>query len=193
MIASRRGIVAVFLVFLPIGSGAVSALFSAMAKTWGASADQVALTSGLLAGGVSIVGCLVGGWISDAMGRRTAYVVSGLFLAVVAVGMAVAPKSAGTYMTFVLLYQFGGGVAYGTFTGFVLSVIGKGAVATKYNALASLSNVPIWYMALVNGWAAKKYSQTEMLWGDALSEILGIAAFILIVVALRPGREVEAE
>lgn len=192
MVASRRGIAAVALVFLPIGSAAGSALFSVIAKTWGAGAETVALTSGLLAGGVAVVGCLVGGWLSDKMGRRMAYLFGGLFLAVVAVGMAIAPKNPGTYVTFVLLYEFGGGIAFGTFTGFVLSVIGKGAVATKYNALASLSNIPIWYMALVNGWASKNYSQVDMLYVDALSEIIGIAAFVLILVAVRPGREVEA-
>lgn len=193
MVASRRGVVAVFLVFLPIGSAAGSGLFSAMAKTWGAGAEQVALTSGLLAGGVSVVGCLVGGWLSDKMGRRSSYVFAGVLLAIVAVAMALAPRNPVTYTTFVLLYQFGGGVAYGTFTGFVLSVIGKGAVATKYNALASLSNIPIWYMALVNGWAATKFSQVEMLYVDAASEIIGIVAFGLILIAVRPGRDVEAD
>ena len=50
--------------------------------------------------------------------------------------MAIAPQSPTMYAVFTLAYQFGGGVAYGTFTGFVLDVIGKGAAATKYNALA---------------------------------------------------------
>lgn len=189
MLASRRGIVAVFLVFLPIGSAAAAGLFSALAKTWGAGAGLVSLTSGLLAGGVSVVGCLLGGWMSDRMGRRNAYIASGLIMAVVAAGMALAPRNAVTYATFVLLYQFGSGICYGTFTGFVLDVIGHGAVATKYNALASLSNIPIWYMTLVDGWASETHGQVNMLYVDGLSEIAGVVALLLLIAVVRPGRD----
>ena len=189
MIASRRGLVAVFLVFLPIGSAAASGLFSALAKTWGASSELVALTSGLLAGGVSIVGCLSGGVLSDRLGRRAAYILSGVILAAIASGMALAPRNPVTYATFVLLYWFGSGIAYGCFTGFVLAVIGQGAVATKYNLLASLSNVPIWYMTLVDGWASDTYGQVAMLHVDAASELAGIAVLLVLIVVIRPGRD----
>ena len=102
---------------------------------------------------------------------------------------AFTPRNPVTYATYVLLYQFGSGIAYGTFTGFVLSVIGKGAVATKYTLMAALSNIPIAYMKYINGWAANEHGLINMLYVDAASEIVGIAALLLILVALRPGAD----
>src|SRR5678815_1849392 len=146
------------LCFLPAGAAAASALFAAMADRWNTSADAVALYTGILGGLVAAVGCMAGGWLSDRMDRKTAYAVTGFFLAAVAVGMYFGPRNELGYGIFTLAYQFGSGLAYGAFTGFVLEAIGRGAVATKYNALASLSNIPIGYMTTVDGWASEKWN-----------------------------------
>lgn len=189
MIATRRGIVAIALCFMPIGSAAAQGLFAGQIATdWGASAELVATTSGFAAGIAATFGCLFGGLMSDRLGRRMAYMISGVILAVIAVGMAVAPQNPTTYAIFTLAYQFGGGIAYGTFTGFVLDVIGTGAAATKYNALASLSNIPILYMTKVDGWVSTQEGPVAMLFADAGSEIAGIAIFLTILLIVRPGK-----
>jgi MFS transporter, PAT family, beta-lactamase induction signal transducer AmpG len=196
MLKTRRGLTAIALVFLPIGSAAAQGLFSGeLASSWmkdltdGERANVVALTSGWLAGIAATIGCLLGGWMSDKAGRRMAYMLSGLILAVIAGAMTIFPKGATTFALFTLLYQFGGGIAYGTFTGFVLEVIGTGAAATKYNALASLSNIPILYMTKVNGWASTDHGPATMLLVDAGSNIAGIAVFLLVVAIVRPDKE----
>ncbi len=190
MVFSRRGIVALTLCFLPIGSAAAQGIFSGQIATdWGASAELVATTSGLAAGVVATFGCIFGGWLSDKAGRRMAYMIGGAILAAIAAGMALAPKNPTTYAIFTLAYQAGGGIAYGTFTGFVLDVIGKGAAATKYNLLASLSNIPILYMTKVDGWVSTEYGPLNMLFVDAGSEIAGIAVFVLVLLIVRPGKE----
>lgn len=190
MLKTRRGIVAIALVFLPIGSAAAQGIFSGQIATdWGADAALVEKTSGYLAGVAAAVGCLIGGLMSDRIGRRNAYMLAGLILAAVAVGMALSPKSPATYAIFTLAYQLGGGIAYGTFTGFVLEVIGSGAAATKYNALASLSNIPILYMTKVSGSVSTDHGPVAMLFVDAGSEIAGIILFILVVLAVRPDKE----
>jgi MFS family permease len=158
-----------------------------MADRWATSADKVALYTGLLAGIVSAVGCLAGGWLSDRFDRKTAYALSGLLLAVIAVGMYLGPRNELGYGVFTLLYQFGAGVSYGAFTGFVLEAIGRGAAATKYNALASLSNIPIWYMTEIDGWASEKWNPDIMLFIDAASEIAGVAVFLTIAWLLLRG------
>jgi MFS family permease len=190
MVWSRRGIVALTLVFVPIGSAAAQNIFAGQIATdWGASAELVATTSGLAAGVAATLGCLFGGWLSDKAGRRLAYMIGGAILAAIAVGMALSPKNPTTYAVFTLAYQAGGGIAYGAFTGFVLEVIGKGAAATKYNLLASLSNVPILYMTKVDGWISTDHGPVSMLWTDAASEIAGIVVFLLVVAIVRPGKE----
>ena len=143
IVASRIGILTLLLCILPVGSGAASGLFAAIADRWATPSDTVALLTGILAGVVSAVGCLAGGWLSDAMDRKFAYALTGFALATAALGMWAAPRTPATFGFFTLLYSFGSGVAYGAFTGFVLEVIGKGAAATKYNALAAVSNLPI--------------------------------------------------
>ena len=187
---SRRGLVALTLCFLPIGSAAAQNIFSGQIATdWGADADLVAITTGWGAGIAATAGCILGGWMSDRLGRRVAYLVGGAILAVIAIGMAICPQNRTTYAIFTLAYQAGGGIAFGTFTGFVLDVIGKGAAATKYNALASLSNIPILYMTKVDGWASTSYGPVTMLFVDAGSEIVAICVFLLVLVIVRPDKE----
>jgi PAT family beta-lactamase induction signal transducer AmpG len=189
MMSSRRGIIGLTICFLPIGSAAAQNLFSAIATRWQASASLVAITTGMVGGVVALVGCLAGGWFSDKLGRRMAYALSGAFLGIVAIGMGLAPRNEVSYAVFTLAYTFGGGVSYACFTGLVLDIIGKGAVATKYNALASLSNIPIWYMTLVNGWASDKKGPVYMLFTDAGSEFIGIAVLLVMIAIVRPGKE----
>jgi PAT family beta-lactamase induction signal transducer AmpG len=178
IVRSRTGLLAMILCFLPVGSAAATGLFAAMADRWKTSADAVALFTGLLAGIVSAIGCMAGGWLSDRMDRKIAYAVAGFFLAFVAVGMYLGPRNVAGYGIFTLAYQFGSGLAYGAFTGFVLEAIGRGAAATKYNVLASLSNIPIWYMTRLDGWASERWSPSIMLLVDAASEVVGIVIFL---------------
>jgi MFS transporter, PAT family, beta-lactamase induction signal transducer AmpG len=178
IVRSRTGLLAMILCFLPVGSAAATGLFAAMADRWKTSADAVALFTGLLAGIVSAIGCMAGGWLSDRMDRKIAYAVAGFFLAFVAVGMYLGPRNVAGYGIFTLAYQFGSGLAYGAFTGFVLEAIGRGAAATKYNVLASLSNIPIWYMTQLDGWASERWSPSIMLLVDAASEIVGVVIFL---------------
>jgi len=191
LLQSRTGVLALILCFLPVGSGAASALFAAIADRWHTSANAVALYTGLLGGVVAAVGCLAGGWLSDRIDRKTAYALTGFFLAAVAVAMYFGPRTELGYGVFTLSYQFGSGLAYGAFTGFVLEAIGKGAVATKYNALASLSNIPIWYMTRIDGWASERWNAGVMLLVDAGSEAAGAVLFLVIAFVLlrqRPAR-----
>ena len=191
---TRTGLLAMILCFLPAGAAAAVALFAAMADRWSTSADEVALYTGILGGVVAAVGCLAGGWLSDRMDRKTAYALTGFFLAAVAVGMYLGPRNSLGYGVFTLSYQFGSGLAYGAFTGFVLEAIGRGAAATKYNALASLSNIPIWYMTEIDGWVSETWGVNAMLLVDAASEVAAALVFLLLAYLLlgRRGRAREA-
>jgi hypothetical protein len=66
------------------------------------------------------------------------------------------------FIVWVSVYTFTSGLCYAAFSAFVLEVIGQGAAATKYNALASLSNVPIYYMTDIDGWAHDRWNSTRM-------------------------------
>src|SRR5207237_4115154 len=90
---TRAGFLALLICFLPIGSGAASNLWAAVADDWHATAGTVALVTGALNGIVSALGCILGGYGSDRIDRKTAYVLYGLLMAICTVGMAIAPRS----------------------------------------------------------------------------------------------------
>jgi MFS family permease len=189
-LASRRGVIALVICFMPLGAGAAANLFSAIATRWGVAetSDLVSYTTGLFGGVAAAVGCLAGGWFSDRISRRVAYVLAGVFLAAIGTAMALTPRNDVSYAFFVLFYNFGTGVVYGCFTGFVLEVIGVGAIATKYNALASLSNTPIWYMTLLLGSVSKEHGPVWMLYIDALAAMAGLVVLLGVIAIVRPGR-----
>jgi MFS family permease len=183
VLASRSGLFAVTLCFVPLGCGAAQGLFSAIADRWGASPELVAASTGSVGGLAAAAGCLAGGWFSDRMNRKIAYAAAGIALAATGIAMALAPHTPWSYGLWTLAYSFALGVCYGAFTGFALELVGHGAVATKYSALASLSNFPTWYMTLVLGWVSASRGATWMLLADAGAGLLG-AAVLLGLLAL---------
>ncbi len=187
---ARTGALALVLCFLPIGSGAASGLWSAVAADWKASANVVALVTGVVNGLVSAVGCVLGGWICDRMNRRSAYAVFGVLQALCAVAMALAPRTVSMYVVFTLVYALITGLTYAGFSAFVLEAMGKGAAATKYSLYASLSNMPIAYMTTIDGWAHGKWGAGGMLYAEALFALLGLIVFGVILSIWRAPRGV---
>jgi len=178
--SGRIGFVALFLCFLPIGSGAAAGLWSAVAGDWGASADTVALVTGVLAGLLSAAGCLLGGWICDRMDRKQAYLLFGVLQATCAVAMGVLPHTEAMYVVMTSLYAVIMGLTYAGFTAFVLEAMGLGAAATKYSLFASLSNTPIAYMTSIDGWAHGRFGPAGMLFTEAVVGLTGLALFLVV-------------
>ncbi len=185
VIASRGGFLALFLCFMPIGSGAAAGLWSSVAGEWKASADTVALVTGLFAGVISAAGCLLGGWMSDRMNRKGAYALYGILQAGTAVGMALSPRTPAMYVIWTSIYALVTGFTYAGFSAVVLEAIGHGAAATKYSVYASLSNMPIAYMTSIDGWADTRWGGRGMLLTEAAMGIAGLGVFLLAVGAMK--------
>jgi PAT family beta-lactamase induction signal transducer AmpG len=180
VVRSRPGFLALLICFLPIGTGAATNLWAAIAADWRASANTVALVTGALGGVASAAGCLVGGYWCDRMDRKKAYWVFGLAQAACAVAMAISPRTELMYIAYVMLYAFISGLTYAAFSAVVLEAMGLGAAATKYNLFASLSNMPIAYITLVDGWAHTRWDAGAMLWTEAG---IGVAAILVFMAA----------
>ena len=190
-VLSGAGILSIALCLMPIGSGGAANLFAAIADDWGASTSTVSFVNGLGSGGAAIVGSLAGGYLANKMDKRRAYALSGVILAVVTFAMAATPRTQPFYGAGVLAYYAALGMCYATFTAFVLDIIGHSGGATKYNLFASLANMPIYAMGLLDGWIATNHGRTTMLWIDGLSGIIG-AALLMIIVFLLRGRTTRA-
>jgi len=71
--------------------------------------------------------------------------------------------------------------------------MGTGAAATKYNVYAALSNMPIYYMTVVDGRAHERWGPSGMLITEAVLCIAGLAVFlgfVAVVNAVRRARPV---
>ena len=66
------------------------------------------------------------------------------------------------------------GLTYAGFSAVVLEAIGLGAAATKYNVFASLSNMPIAYMTVIEGWAQTRWNVSGMLFDGGIARRGGL-------------------
>jgi MFS family permease len=185
MIKIPAALFVIVLIIMPIGTGAMANLWSAVAKDWKTGVDTVVLVTGLLAGGVSAIGCVVGGLIADKWGVWIAYFGSGVICASVTILMAVMPYQPVVYITGVLVYGFSTGLMYAAFTAIIFFVIGKRHVATKYSLLASLGNLPVVYMTTFDGRMHDKFNSRIMLSSEAVVGILFVIIFYLILKRMR--------
>ncbi|MEZ4855908.1 MAG: MFS transporter [Gelidibacter sp.] len=179
-IRSKSGLLALMLCFLTLGTGAAGNLWSSVAKDWHASADIVALVTGIFSGLISAVGCMLGGYICDRMNSRNAYLLFGLMGAACVLGMAYAPRTELMFVVWTSLYAMTTGLSYAGFTAFVLEAIGKGAAATKYNIFAALSNSPIYLMTYVAGVAYTSLGTREMLITEAAFAVGAVVLFLVV-------------
>jgi MFS family permease len=174
---SRAGALAILVLFLPLGSGAASNLWSAIADDWTATANTVALVNGTIGGLVSGVGCLIGGYLCDRMDRKWSYALFGLLQAACAAAMAYAPHTESMYICFTMLYALIAGLCYAAFCSLTLEIIGVGSAATQYNLLACLSNMPIQYMTLIVGRAHTLWGASGMLYTEAIIATAGAGVY----------------
>jgi MFS family permease len=189
---SRAGYLTLLLFIIPIGTGAATGLWSAVADDWHTTADTVALVNGALGGLISMVGCIVGGKLSDSMDRRTAYVLYGLLQAACAVAMGFMLKTPTTFIVFTIVYAFFNGFVYASYAAVVLDAIGKKSAATNWNLLASFANIPITYMTLVEGQAQSRWGSSGMLYSEAALAVVAALLFTVVAVATRPRQAILA-
>ncbi len=193
-IKTKGGLLAAILCVLPVGTGAAGGVLTQakVAAAWGAGENEVTLVQGLLAGLVTTIGCFAGGWLCHRLAPRTAYATVGVVLALIAAGMAGAPRTVTMYVAWNLVYAFGVGLAYSAFTAVVLDAMGAGSGATKYNVYASLSNFPIWWLGLLLGFTADKWGAGRMLLVEAGMGVFGVLIFAASVVRVRRSRLADA-
>lgn len=175
----RGGMLAALLLLMPVGTGAASGVLTqaAVAAHWGAGADAVALTQGVLSGLVTAAGCFAGGWLCRRVHPRTSYAAVGLMLGAVDLAMVLAPATVNMYVGISLVYAFGVGVVYAAYTAVVLDAIGVTAAATKFSVMASLANFPIWWMGLLLGWMSDHHGPAAMLETEAALGVLAVGLF----------------
>jgi MFS family permease len=143
----------------------------------------VALTGGVITGVVSGVAALFGGYVCDWIDRRTAYCLFGVLIAVEVMVTAFLPRSPEVWIVASVLYQALVAATYAAYSAVVLEVIGRGAAATKFNLMASVANVPVTLMPIVDGTLHDRHGTNAMFYGEAGLSVAAAVIFGFIVLA----------
>src|SRR5581483_5602458 len=95
------------------------------------------------------------------------------------------PRTPEWFLVFMFAYNAALGLSYAGFSSVTLETIGRGAAATKYTLFASVSNIPVWLMPAVDGWADTRWSATGLLWTEFATAAVSGALFFLVVALVR--------
>ena len=182
---SRVGLMALFVLVLPLGAGGAANIGSALSKEWRVSAGLLAAVN-LVSAVATAGGAIVGGFICDRIDRKTAYVLFGVLGGLVAAATVFTPRTPEWFVAFGLAYSAALGLSYAGFSSVTLETIGTGAAATKYTLFASVSNIPVWYMPALDGWADTRWTATGMLWIEFAVAAVGALRFFAVAAMARP-------
>jgi MFS family permease len=187
IVFSVEGLTGLLICLAPVGCGALTNLFSALAEPYAVPDGMVEWVNGLGMGITGALGSILGGFLSDKMNRRLAYALAGGLTAVCALGMGLAPMTTTTYVAGTLAYSFANGIAFAAFAGMVLEIVSKGAVATKYAAFVAVSNLAISYNTWLDSAAStfRNWGVRGTLLADAGITFAGICFLLVMVLVTR--------
>lgn len=148
---------AVLLLVSPLGSGGAIGILSSIAKDYGVSANQVAWTNGLMGAVLTCAGAMGMAMMPAHFDIRIAYALTGLANAgVLGVFCFGAPRP-WMYLLGSGLFLFTVGACWAMYSALVLKIVGAPGRSScgRYAMGVSLANLPVAYMAALDGWGAK--------------------------------------
>jgi PAT family beta-lactamase induction signal transducer AmpG len=189
---ARNGWTGLVICLSPVGAGALTNLFSALAKDYApddATAEHlVIVVAGVLGGVVNVAGALLGGRLADRIDRRLAYALCGGLTAICAIGMLFGPASPSAFTVGCLAYQFANGLCYAVFYAFVLELVGtREAVTTQIALFVGASNLAASYVTWLDGYGYDRAKAIAPRWSSAgragmlAMDVLATAAGLVVL------------
>ncbi len=168
------------LILLPMGSGAMIGLLPGLAADYGVSGQQVAWMNGLAGALLTAAGAVAATLIPLRIPAPIAYTLSGLLNAATLVILSIGPLSPAVYFTSTVLYLFSIGICYALFTAVALEFLGLSGKSgsSRYAIINSIGNLPVAYMAFVDGRSYAHWGPRAMPAADA---IVGAAGATLML------------
>jgi MFS transporter, PAT family, beta-lactamase induction signal transducer AmpG len=148
---------AVLLLVSPLGSGGAIGILSSIAKDYGVSGNQVAWTNGIAGGLLTLSGALGMSLMPARFDIRIAYAVTGLVNAAVLAVFCVGTPRPWMYLLGSGLFLFTVGACWAMYSALVLKIVGAAGRSGggRYAIGVSVANLPVAYMAALDGWGAK--------------------------------------
>lgn len=182
---TRRGILTILLLLLPMDMGAATTLLPTVAGQWRASSDLVALFGGALVGLAVMPGCIIGGYLCTRFPPRTVYISGSLAFGLGEALMALSPHTPTTYAVFSLLNAFLAGLANGPYSGVIFASMGSKAAATLGSILSSLGQLPLLLVTLVVGMVETRHGADAMLLAEAGLAVISVVGYVALASSWR--------
>lgn len=199
-LGSRGAFAGVFFALLPAGAMSLSlALQTNLSVELGMNDDQVALLS-FWSTVISAASMVVGGWLSDRLGRRRMLAIYIALMSLPVAAMAWTLQQAGYVMprppggelmpalitalwATTLSFNVAMGLMYGTRTAVFMDITNPRVAATQFTAYMAMMNLAIAFAATWQGIAAEAFGYPMTLLLDALA---GLLCLLLLPVLKRP-------
>ncbi|HEX4284790.1 MAG TPA: MFS transporter [Terracidiphilus sp.] len=168
------------LVTSPCCSGAMIGLLPALAADYGVSGRQVAWINGLAGALLTAGGALAASLIPVRIRAPIAFLLAGLVNACTLLVLSLGPQKPAIYFAGTVLFLFSIGVGYALFTGVVLEFLGGSGKSgsARYAIINSLGNLPVAYMAYLNGRGYAHWGPRAMPGTDAVLSFGGITLLL---------------
>ena len=176
------------LILSPLSSGAMIGLLPELARDYGVDGAQVAWMNGLGGALLMAAGAVAATLIPVRVRATSAYVVVGLSNAVALGLLAVGPLRPAVYFAGTVVFLFTVGVGYAVFTAVALEFLGLSGKSgsARYAIINSLGNLPVAYMAWVDGRGYAHWGPRAMPGIDAVtSAIAGCLLLTCFLVSRR--------
>jgi len=177
------------LITFPMCSGAMIGLLPGLAADYGVSGQQVAWMNGLGGALLMAAGAVAASLVPVRIRAPIAYLISGLVNAATLAILAMGPLRPAVYFGSTALYMFSIGVSYAMFTAVALEFLGGSGKSgsSRYAIINSLGNLPVAYMAFVDGRSYAHWGPRAMPAADAIVSAVGATLLLAHFVLSRRG------
>jgi PAT family beta-lactamase induction signal transducer AmpG len=175
----------------PMASGSMIQILPGLARNYGISGEQVAWINGLGGALLNVAGALSASVISAKTRAPGAYMAAALLNAATLVILWLGPLQPAVYFAGTVLFLFTIGACYALFTAVVLEFLGNSGKSgsARYSIINSLGNVPVAYMAWIDGSCSERWGARAASGADVILSTIG--GSILLAYFLTHGKKPE--
>ena len=175
------------LITFPMCSGAMIGLLPGLAADYGVSGSQVAWMNGVGGALLMAAGAMSASLIPVRIRAPIAFLLAGLVNAAALAVLALGALRPSVYFTGTILYLFTIGACYALFTGVALEFLGGSGKSgsSRYAIINSLGNLPVAYMAYLNGRSYAHWGPRAMPGADAVLSAVGATLLLAHFVVSR--------
>ena len=182
------------LVTAPFCSGAMIGLLPSLAADYGVTGEQVAWINGLGGALLTAAGAFVASLIPVRVRAPIAFILAGLVNSATMAVLAIGPQRPAVYLAGTVLFLFSIGAGYSLFTGVVLEFLGGSGKSgsARYALINSMGNLPVAYMAYLDGRAYAHWGPRAMPAADAVLSFAGAMVLLGHFVVSRRRKQARA-